>query len=99
MCDKSFFGLLEVNFDEREKSSDYIGFCDVFENCAKSQFWSDRDGGHVSAPISPVVVLHIISTLVLRKALRVILSKTARAGDLLLQLQVLQISSWTWCAR
>ena len=37
-------------------------FCDVFENCAKSQFWSDRDGGHVSAPISPAAILHIIST-------------------------------------
>ena len=49
-------------------------FCDVFEHCAKSQFWSDRNGGQVSAPISPVVVLHIINTLVLRKALRVILS-------------------------
>ena len=53
-----------MNFDERRKNEDYIGFTNLFENCAKCQFWSDRDGGHVSAPISRVVVLHIISILV-----------------------------------
>ena len=38
-----------------------------FENCTKSEFLSSRDGGHVSAPISPAVVLHILSTLSLER--------------------------------